>query len=375
MSKKDFHKKEFDSATLKKLDIYREYFNECFPVFLYGGWSNVMIYDFFAGEGTDSKGHYGSPLIALESISNYCKDITERKINVIIRFNEKKVKKYKKLKLNKDKFLENCNKTEKCPNTDNGCIIDKNIIIENKDFASYFNKIYPQMQSQTNPRIIFLDQSGFKFITREVFLKFIDLPSTDFMFFVASSYLRRFRKIDFFNKYLEMEKLDFDTTKPFHCHRILANYYEQLIPENKEYYTAHFSIKKGKNYYGLIFGTNHILGIEKFLKICWKHDNITGEANYDIDREPSYSGNTLFTELNESRKIQVFKNELRNKIISKEITSNIYVYSYAFMNKCLPKHANEVLTSLVKEGILKEAKTSNEKIHKLKEAPLIFKNQ
>jgi len=44
MSKKDFHKKEFDPATLKKLDIYREYFNESFPVFLYGGWSNVMIH-------------------------------------------------------------------------------------------------------------------------------------------------------------------------------------------------------------------------------------------------------------------------------------------------------------------------------------------
>ena len=78
MSRKDFHK-EFDNSTLKKLDIYKEYFNESFPVFLHGGWDNIMIYDFFAGEGTDSEGNYGSPLIALDSVSSFCKTINEKK--------------------------------------------------------------------------------------------------------------------------------------------------------------------------------------------------------------------------------------------------------------------------------------------------------
>ena len=109
MSKKDFHNKEFDFATLKKLDIYREYFKESFPVFLYGGWSNVMIYDFFAGAGADSEGNYGSPLIALDSVSTFCKIISEKGSNIVIRFNEKDVKKFEQLKSNVQSFIKSFN--------------------------------------------------------------------------------------------------------------------------------------------------------------------------------------------------------------------------------------------------------------------------
>jgi len=167
-----------------------------------------------------------------------------------------------------------------------------------------------------------------------------------------------------------MANIDFDTSKPFHCHRILANYYESLIPEVKDYYTAHFSIKKGKNYYGLIFGTNHILGIEKFLRICWKHDQVTGEANYNIDREPSYHGNTLFEETNISMKIQIFKDNLHKHILENKFTSLLQIYQEAFKAKCLPEHANEVLTELINKGILGKIKLQKSGFHKMKDVPL-----
>ncbi len=368
MSNKDFHKKEFDNSTLKKLDIYKEYFNESFPVFLHGGWKNVMIYDFFAGEGKDGEGNYGSPLIALESISTFCKTINDKGVNVVVRFNEKDVKKHEKLDNNVSAFLEECNKTEQCPNPQSGCIIKKTILIQNKDFTEYFNEIYPQMQSHPkNPRIIFLDQFGFKYVNRDVFLKFVELPRTDFIFFVASSYLNRFRSVDFFNNYLEMEKIDFDTSKPHHCHRIIADYYESLIPDGKEYYTAHFSLKKGTNYYGLIFCTNHILGIEKFLKICWKHDAVVGEANYNIDHEPSYTGNTLFPQFNDALKVQKFKNELKKRILNAEIKTNKGVYQFAFEKKCLHKHANDVRKELSENKQIETSSTTNDRVHKLKD--------
>ena len=107
-------------------------------------------------------------------------------------------------------------------------------------------------------------------------------------------------------------------------------------------------------------------------KICWKHDKITGEANYDIDREPSYRGDTLFPEFNESKKVQSFKNSLKSKILNGEIKTNLQTYSYTYKNKCLPKHANEVLKSMEKEKLLNNISTNNERIHKLKEIPLIL---
>ena len=371
MSNKDFHNKEFDSATLKKLDIYREYFNESFPVFLYGNWKNVVIYDFFAGEGTDRDGTYGSPLIAYESVSSFCKIIKEKKTNVVLRFNEKNPKKFGKLNENINNYIDECKGSENCPNPDTGCIIKKGIT--KNDFTELFNEIYPAMQKDKNPRIIFLDQFGFKHITKEVFLKFVELPRTDFIFFVASSYLNRFKKIEFFNKYLEVEKINFDTSIPAHCHRHIANYYESLISGDKEYYTAHFSIKKGRNYYGLIFGSNHLLGIEKFLKICWKHDPVTGEANYNIDREMSYYQKTLFEEMNVATKIKTFQESLRDKILNKEIVILSEIYKEAFKNKCLPEHANEVLSELIDKGILGKLKLQKSSFHKMEDVPLTIK--
>src|SRR5690606_24080300 len=59
----------------------------------------------------------------------------------------------------------------------------------------------------------------------------------------------------------------------------------KLLPEGKETYLGQFSIRKGANTYGLIFGSQHPLGIHKFLEVAWKNDRICGEANFDVDRD------------------------------------------------------------------------------------------
>ena len=78
-----------------------------------------------------------------------------------------------------------------------------------------------------------------------------------------------------------------------------------MIPENKEYFLAPFSIKKDKNIYGLIFGSNHSFGIEKFLNISWKLNENSGDANYNIDEEEIAEGKlSLFPEDNKPKKLQ-----------------------------------------------------------------------
>ena len=86
------------------------------------------------------------------------------------------------------------------------------------------------------------------------------------------------------------------------------------IPIGKEYFLAPFSIKKPSGIYGLIFGTNHTLGIEKFLRVCWKHDKLTGEANFDIDNEKiNVNKPSLFSEFNISTKRQMFDESLKTE--------------------------------------------------------------
>ena len=116
--------------------------------------------------------------------------------------------------------------------------------------------------------------------------------NSHFIFFISSSFINRFQNQDSIKRYIETEKIEFKKSEPKHCHKLVSQYFKDLIPKNKEYYLHQFSIKKGTNYYGLIFGTSHSLGMEKFLKVCWEKDRMAGEANFDINND--FQSGTLF---------------------------------------------------------------------------------
>ena len=191
-----------------------------------------------------------------------------------------------------------------------------------KRFDQLFSEEYPSMRGSAN--LIFIDQNGISMITNEIFNKIIDLPQTDFLFFISSSFFARFGESEAFQQYIKIDKKDIESNKYHHIHKTIFNYYKNLIPTNRKYFLAPFSIKKGSNVYGLIFGTNHTLGIEKFLNVCWKMDNQRGTANFDIDDENiNPEAPSLFDEFNIPNKIQVFENEVEEKILNGEFDTNI----------------------------------------------------
>ena len=216
---------------------------------------------------------------------------------------------------------------------------------------------------------MFLDQYGIKQITNDVFKKLVSLNRTDFIFFISSSFADRFADMPEFKQYLNLSREDFDTGKPHQCHRVIFNYYKHLIPLDTQYYLAPFSIKKKNNIYGLIFGTNHKLGIEKFLNICWKINEQTGDANFDIDNEKiDKIQPSLFIEFDVPNKLTLFKEELKSKISTKEICSNIEMYNFAFEMGCLPKHANDVVKEMVNDKVLKKKPSLlNTNVHRVNE--------
>nr|WP_319510603.1 three-Cys-motif partner protein TcmP [uncultured Draconibacterium sp.] len=365
----DIFNKGFDEGTQIKLHILRMYLKEWLPVFLAKRdkfWKDISLYDMFAGEGKDNEGITGSPLIMLEELMPYCRTISKESIKLNVLFNEFDKKRYEALRQNIAQIRLKCNNTEICP-SQNDCIL--NVVEENKEFKQLFNDWYPVMQATEGlPRFMFLDQFGIKQITESIFKQLVSLKRTDFIFFISSSFANRFAEQKEFKAYLKLSRESFDPSKPHHCHRVVFNYYKQLIPEGTDYYLAPFSIRKGANIYGLIFGTHNLLGIEKFLNICWNINKNTGDANYDIDnekinpREPS-----LWPEHDVSNKIQAFQNELRNKIESNEITTNVQVYQWTFEMGCMPKHANIVLRELRKQKTISESfRIVSGKIHKLK---------
>ncbi|HPY76028.1 MAG TPA: three-Cys-motif partner protein TcmP [Planctomycetota bacterium] len=341
---KNINKTVFDEATKLKLKLFGECFEEWFPVFLHSKWfKKLYIFDFFAGSGKDLENYSGSPLVLLEKAKGnnrqYC---INAKKEIKFLFNEGDKKKCNKLKQNISEHIEKCIKENNCGE----CIYKYRV--ENYKFQEIFSNtsITDTFNDNEYGKFILLDQYGFSQIDEQIFKQLISYPKTDFIFFISSSFISRFREHPNTKKYIDTSKIKFEEIRPNEIHRAVANYFRDLIPENKEYYLHHFSIRKEEkkgNYYGLIFGTGHTLGMEKFLKICWKHDALSGEANFNIDN--NFREGTLFYNPENNVKKDTVSKEIKELVLSGKISDNITGMKFAMRKGCEPK----LFTDIVKE--------------------------
>lgn len=343
-----FHIEPFDDGTLIKLELLKRYVRSWLPVFISpknSYWNEIYIYDFFSGAGMDCKGNAGSPLIILNELRGYCHSIVDKGLKVRLLFNEPQSDVLYNLKNKVAEFFIKCQKQNRfdCCNacrTDNQCPFS--IIIEQKDFKELFDELYPSMNiNKTLPRFMFLDQFGIKQITYDIFQKLTKLTRTDFLFYISSSFVRRFSELAEFQRYIKVNKKDFNTSKPEHCHRIILDYYKSMT-NGSNYYLAPFSISKGANIYGLIFGSNNPLGMEKYLDAAWSIDKNTGEANYNIDGDTIISGQlSIFPEDNVIKKVDIFERNLLEWL--KTERTNKEVYLFTLTNGMRKTHTTDIL--------------------------------
>ncbi len=365
---KDINKIAFDKATKLKLSIFRECFKEWLPVFIHNQFvKRNFIYDFFSGSGKDKEGNPGSPIILLEEAMGenqmYCSKSTKN--HVVFAFNEKMKRKSQVLQENIDDHIENCLKN--CGRDE--CVYNRHV--GNYDFKETLERpnLKQILKDPQYGKFILLDQYGFNQVDNDVFLTLVNSPKTDFIFFISSSFVRRFKEHEYTKKYIETHKMDFDESKPKECHQILADYFRDLIPKSKEYYLHHFTIKKGSNYYGLIFGSGHTFGMEKFLKVCWEKDKMSGESNFNINYD--FEPNTLFYTEENTVKIIKFKNELTKKILEGEIKTNLEGMKYALKSGVPTKAFVEVMSD-IKDKVNIQGKFNKKctNIHRLKDEDL-----
>lgn len=379
MHRKDINKSEFTEETKLKLDLFRECYREWFPVFVHNHYiENVYVYDMFAGSGKDSVGNPGSPIILFQESrgdkKQHCKSLLENKTPCVkFAFNEYDQSKIEELKANLSLVFSDCK--SKC--TESKCPFEKTFFFEQKDFSDLvnnnekFNKI---LSSKNDAKFVLLDQYGFKQINDDVFLKLVNSPNTDFIFFIASSFVRRFNEMPAVTAYFNKNKIQYDETRPKECHRVITDYFRDLIPKGKEYYLHSFTIKKGKNYYGLIFGSNHSLGMEKFVKVCWKHDNQAGESNCNInnDFEP---GSLFYDPTNTIKKVTV-QDDLESKILQSKISDNETGLKYTLKQGCEPKLFVDTVEKLLARGKIDidgKFNRQSSNIHKVEKYKIIVK--
>lgn len=214
-------------------------------------------------------------------------------------------------------------------------------------------------------KFVLLDQYGFKHIDDAVFKQLVGFPKTDFIFFISTSNISRFKEQDCVQKYFKTEHICFDEGKPMECHSKMADYFRRLAGD--DYYIHHFTIQKGSNYWGLIFGTGHSYGMEKFLKVCWRQDPNSGESSFNKNNDLDV--NDLFYNPEHTVKKVTIKKAVETAIMDCEICDNITGFEFVMKMGGEPKLFTDVVkqmeadNKIIREGNLNYSSTN---IHTLK---------
>lgn len=335
MPSKDIHSVPFDEGTIDKLEIFERYLEAWLNVFCHSsGFTGINICDFFAGGGTDSAGNEGSPLRILKILEKLRAPIAQKKMKINILLNE----------LDKEKYNSLCYAvTEKTKALGMGNLV--NVKCFQKEFKNIFHENIAAFRKM--PNLFFIDQNGIKEVDEDIFLSILDLNYTDFLFFISSSYFKRFP-----NEF-QMFFPDFDMSLVTdgvyaNVHRTVCEYYRQKAAGKTNIYP--FSIKKSANIYGLVFGSKHPLGVQKFLEVAWRKNELNGEANFDIDNEYQTRQGNLF-EPPKLTKIEAFQYRLREYILT-AARSNTDVYYFTLENGHIPKHAVEIIRKMKNDDII-----------------------
>ncbi|MDD5169180.1 MAG: three-Cys-motif partner protein TcmP [Syntrophales bacterium] len=336
MPRRDLHLKPYDEGTQDKLDLYREYLREWLPVFInFPSVDTLQIFDFFAGPGSDKTGSPGSPLITCEEIRNALNHCGEKTKTIKAYFNECAEDKYQDL--------------SSCIDEQKIALPQIKFTIMQNDFHDAFKEWKPLMRGRT-ANLLFLDQNGVQQITEDIFQIIVRLPLTDVIFFISSAMVNRFKNLPEIRKYVPVLDEDFSQMNGTNVHRILADAYRRWIPEGFTYYLGSFSIQKGPNVYGLVFGSGHPLGIDKFLHIAWRKG---GDANFDIDKDGiDPKAPSLFPDFDKPTKISVFEKDLESEVLGRRILTNKEVFIFSLQCGVLAAHAKDALKQMIKDGKL-----------------------
>jgi three-Cys-motif partner protein len=345
MSAKNIHSEPFDNGTITKLEIFEDYAQAWIPTFLkLKNCTEIHIFDFFSGPGYDSNRVAGSPIRILNKINEHLGNILNSKTKIVLHFNEFEPNKKEQNKFNLLK--ENC----------------EDYILKNSKFKyflsiNYYNesaeklffKLLPLIRKF--PSLVYLDQNGVKFISKEYIDELEKLNTTDFIYFVSSSFFKRYGKTEEFKKALKIDIKELEKEEYRNIHRLVLKKIRSRLPEQSDLKLFPFSIKKNKNIYGIIFGAKNYAAVDKFLKVAWTKNSLNGEADFDIDEDKTKVQLDIFVG-KKMTKIEKFQKELEKKLLERTTVTNKAVLKYTYSKGHIPKHAVELLKSMKKDGKL-----------------------
>lgn len=350
MAYKDLHENPFDETTIAKLEIFEDYAQAWIPTFVMTGANSISIFDFFAGTGYDKNGVEGSPIRILKKIKEQIGNIFQKGTKVNIHFNEwhpqkKNQYKFDVLKKACEDFLHENKDVKRAIN----------LKLYNEDFESLFPKLLTEIKD--NASLVYLDQNGIKFLSEKYFLELEKTKKTDFLYFLSASYFWRFGETDEFKIHLDIDMAAAKKDPYKFIHRNIIEQLRLKLPSESSLRLYPFSLRKGANIHGIIFGASHPRAVDKFLTLAWKRNEVNGEANFDIDDDAKKTQMSIF-EGKKLTKIEQFKQNVKEKVMNEEIKNNSEMLAYSYEQGHVGSHSADCLRELKKEGLINFTGTS-----------------
>ena len=139
----------------------------------------------------------------------------------------------------------------------------------------------------------------------------------------------------------------------------IGEYLIQRIPLLSGVKLYPFSIKKGRNIYGIVFGSSHPRCVEKFLRTAWKENPENGEANFDIHNDEL--GTIDLFEGRKLSKIELFQSEFEKEVLG------IYVSGHPLddVKDIWKKNINAITTDFYYEADIEGSRLQDKKQVKL----------
>jgi three-Cys-motif partner protein len=346
MTSKDIFDTPFDEGTIAKLEIFEKYFEAWLPTFIMQQkYKPIQVFDLFAGIGYDQTRKEGSPIRILNVIAKFRTQLIKQKKKIKVYLNDKDKSKYEALKTNVENRIKELSLNS---------IVE--IKITDKPFKECLMNYNKELSNGCN--LLFIDQNGFSEVDESVFKYLINLDTTDFMFFISSSYIHRFAVLPEVKKF--HSKFDFEkikNSKRSLVHKVICEEFYKYVPNSikEKVYIFPFSIMKEdkNNVYGIIFVTKHILGADKFLETVWKKNIINGNANFDIDDDfDKTKMDYLIPSIKKLTKIEKFQQDLHQKILKGELKNNQDVYLYTIKQGHIHQHANIEIKEMRKNNLI-----------------------
>ena len=305
----------------------------------------VFLFDILCGEGIYENGEKGSPIIALDVLSQHYSVQKNTRPNLEVLFND----------LENSQIEKGLSKIDRVKRFSQKYSFPQSVKINfsQKDYDEILPQLIKRVNNQEKSKaLFFIDPYGYKDIKPSDLKDILASGDTEILLFLPIAHMYRFVIPALQKKTSGSEPLRQFILELFGSgipnFQSVYDFIRELKNHFRDYLSTHeikvdtFTIERDtSNIYCLFFFTSSIRGYEKMLETKWRIDPTSGKG---------FTKEKTLSFLNEAE-ISGYAKNLENYILESNHRTNQEIFNFGLEYGFLPKHSKKVLEKLEKNHI------------------------